>query len=77
MAGATNFDDLFNDIFGVSSVSMPVKRPNDTVRNRAANRQECERTSHKYQVHGKATPTKVVCARCEVFWAIGARTEPS
>lgn len=29
------------------------------------------------QVHGKKNPTAIKCARCEVSWGIGPRTEPS
>lgn len=50
---------------------------NDTTKNRMANRQECAAKGHRYQVHGKTNPTKIVCARCEVSWGIGPRTEPS
>lgn len=37
----------------------------------------CDTSGHKYQVHGKRYPTKLTCTRCQVSWAIGARTEPT
>ena len=69
--------EAFSDLFGDILKNRRVPRPNDTTLNRAANRQECVAKGHKYQVHGKTNPTKVACSRCEVFWAIGPRTEPS
>lgn len=42
-----------------------------------ANRQACAREGHRYQVHGKTSPTKLACTRCRVTWAVGARTEPT
>lgn len=63
--------DILNDLLRGRQV-----RPNDTTRNRMANRQECAEKGHRYRVHGKINPTRVDCARCEVSWAIGPRTEP-
>ena len=51
--------------------------PANSTRANMALRAECAAKGHKYQVHGKNTPTKVACARCSVSWAIGPRTEPA
>lgn len=66
-------NDLFDNLFGLKSFPA---RPTTTLDWTLA-RRECEEKGHRYQVHGKTTPNKVVCARCEVSWAIGARTEPT
>lgn len=46
-------------------------------RTRIQKRRECEANGHKYQVHGKTSPTKVGCSRCGCSWAIGPKTEPT
>jgi len=78
-----SFGDLFGSIFGGASIpkdrlnpDLTINTPNDTTRNRMANRAQCAKDGHRYRVHGKQNPSKVECGRCEVSWAIGPRTEP-
>lgn len=52
------------------------ERPGDATRAAMALRRECELRGHRYQITGSTNPTKLECRRCEVTWAIGARTEP-
>jgi len=68
--------DLLSSIFG-NGQPKPPPRPGDDVREQMSNRERCAKYGHRYQVHGKSTPSKVSCARCQVSWAIGPRTEPS
>jgi hypothetical protein len=52
-----------------------VKRHGNPALVQMAAHEICAQQSHRYQVHGKNTPTKVSCSRCDATWAIGAQTE--
>lgn len=72
-----NFNDLLDSMFGYPGKPRPTGPSGTDARSRQADRQMCQEKGHRYQVHGKTNPSKVVCARCEVSWGIGPRTEPS
>lgn len=65
------------DLMALLKESLRNARSGTDTRSRQTRRQECATDGHRYRVHGKANPTKVMCSRCEVSWAIGPRTEPS
>jgi hypothetical protein len=75
----TAFDDLFKG-FGGDQPAPAAPRPADVHawrRDQASRRNACAANGHQYQVAGKTTPTAVLCKRCGVRWAVGARTEPT
>lgn len=62
--------------FGIFRDFAAAPRRSAFQQHRAA-RQQCDRDGHRYQVHGKTNPSKLTCSRCNVSWAVGARTEPA
>jgi len=62
-------DDFLAEVFRASG--------HDARLTAQAARAACAEAGHQYQVHGKTTPTRIVCARCKVSWAVGPRTEPA